>query len=64
MPLHFKNIRDVIKYTYRVGGFSGFYEGYLPFIMRVVPLTGVFFVFFEFCKDVAFQKLVDSQNIF
>lgn len=59
----FNNITDVVKYIYKSAGFLGFFEGYLPYLIRVVPLTGLFFMFFETCKGAVIKKL-ESQPIY
>lgn len=47
LGLHYKGMTDCMQKTYREGGFSAFYRGFIPNWMRKAPWCIVFFVSYE-----------------
>lgn len=43
----YKNILDCAKQTYKSSGFKGFFPGYIPCMLRALPVNGGIFVLYE-----------------
>ena len=59
----YKSITDAIRHTYRSEGVRGLTSGLLPTLMRDVPFSGLYYMFYTQLKSVAFPFCgIDSST--
>lgn len=59
----YQSITDALRHTYRNEGLRGLRSGLLPTMMRDVPFSGLYYMFFSQLKILINPLYVNGQNI-
>jgi len=58
----YKSITDAIRHTYRYEGVRGLTSGLMPTLMRDVPFSGLYYMFYTQLKAVAFPMVQGGKD--
>lgn len=59
----YQSITDALRHTYRNEGLRGLRSGLLPTLMRDVPFSGLYYMFFSQLKILINPLYINGQNI-